>query len=257
MGLINFDNMKNIFVILFIFCTNSLFAQRYKLSEGKGLNYNGLDYIDCWLCLSENKYIMELSRVAGDIVFTTFPSYGYVRKEGNLYYLKDIPTNTEIVLEKDKFANLNIKKGFSFMQKKSFTYEDEAEHDDFSLFDIDVKYAQKKKAVQSIKEKQIPDKLKFKFGEYVNRYVHVFIEENASYTIAYKYFEYLIVISEGKWSTKDGILKLRDSFLDYSFTMLPGEDGKLIAIDFPNDVNEGWVYSFEEERNKYKKIKLE
>lgn len=248
--------MKYIFVILFMFCTNPLFAQRYVLGESKFLNHWTQEYMDCRLYLLDNKYTMKLSLISDDIVFNMFPFYGYVRKEGNLYYLKDIPTNAEIVLEKDKSANFNIKKGFSFMQKKCLTYEDKADSDDFSWFDIDVENDKKKKDVQSVRDKQLPDKLKFRFGEYMNGNVHVSLEENGSYTIAYRFQEYLIVISEGKWSTRNGILKLRDPFLNYSFTMLTSVDKKLIAIDFPNELNEEWIYSFVEEGNEYKKINL-
>lgn len=248
--------MKYIFVILFLFCANPLFAQRYVLGESKFLNHWTQEYMDCRLYLLDNKYTMKLSLISDDIVFNMFPFYGYVRKEGNLYYLKDIPTNAEIVLEKDKSGNFNIKKGFSFMQKKCLTYEDKADSDDFSWFDIDIEYDKKKKYVQSIRDKQLPDKLKFRFGEYMNGNVHVSLEENGSYTIAYRFQEYLIVISEGKWSTKNGILKLRDPFLNFSFTMLTCVDRKLIAIDFPNELNKEWIYSFVEEGNKYKKINL-
>jgi len=38
--------------------------------------------------------------------------------------------------------------------------------------------------------------------------------------------------------------------------MLTSVDKKLIAIDFPNELNEEWMYSFVEEGNKYKKINL-
>lgn len=245
--------MKYIYIILFMFFIGSLFAQQYVLGKGKVLNYWTQEYIDCQLYLLDNKYTMKLSLISDDIVFNMFPLYGYVRKEGNLYYLKDIPTNAEIVLEKDKSANFNIKKGFSFMQNEYFIYEGKADSDDFSWFDIDVEYAKKKKEVQSIRDKPLPDKLKFGFGEYMNGNVRVFLEENGSYTIAYKFQEYLFVISEGRWSTRNGILELRDSFLNYSFTMLISVDRELIAIDFPDELNEERIYSFVEGGNKYKK----
>lgn len=53
--------------------------------------------------------------------------------------------------------------------------------------------------------------------------------------------EYSPIISGGKWSKEGNVLKLYDSFLDYSFTALIGT-GEIIVIDFPNDVNSNYNY---------------
>ena len=48
-----------------------------------------------------------------------------------MYYLQDIPSGANIVLEEINHSNLIVRKGFSFMENELFFYENDAD-DSFS-----------------------------------------------------------------------------------------------------------------------------
>lgn len=242
--------MKNIlsFIILFVICAQNLFAQYYVLGKAKTLNYRTLDYMEYSLYMLENQYYIELTIYTGDINRYMIVSYGSVRESGNLYLLKDIPTNAEIVLEKNEHSNLDIKKGFSFMKDEIFNYEDEANSQDFSeMIDFDSEIVKKKKQFQLLKDKQLSHHITLKPGKYKNSNICISLEENGNYKIVYMFEAYFCLISEGKWSKGGRILKLYDPFLDYSFTALIEVDEKLTVIDFPYEFNSGFTYSLVED----------
>lgn len=236
-------NMKYVFIILFMICTDTLFAQKYIMGEGKTLNYWSQDFFVCRLHIVDNQYCIVFSVLTGDIVRNMFVSYGDVRKKGNLYHLKDIPTSAEIVLEKNKQSNFNIKKGFSFMQNESFIYDGKANSSIISMIDIDSAVIKKKKDLLFIKSKESSNYTTVQPGKYKNGNICLFIEQNCTYKILYIFEEYPCLVSKGKWSKDGNIMELYDPFLDYSLTAMIGVDGELTVIDFPNELNEKLAFS--------------
>lgn len=81
--------------------------------------------------LKDNRYYILLSVGTSELVQNIFPSYGFFHKEGNMYYLQDIPSGANIVLEEINHSNLIVRKGFSFMENELFFYENDAD-DSFS-----------------------------------------------------------------------------------------------------------------------------
>lgn len=94
------------------------------------------------------------------------------------------------------------------------------------IIDIETEYKMKKERDRLHWKKKSSSPLSLKLGVYKN-------ESHLG--------EYSPIISGDKWSKEGNVLKLYDSFLDYSFTALIGA-GEIIVIDFPNDVNSNYNY---------------
>lgn len=172
---------KYILIVVFLICMQTVFAQYYEMGERKVLKTDNCLEVFCELILQKDKYCILFTEGTSELSSSFFVSYGRVRKQGNMYYLKDIPCNTEIMLEANNDKS-------QFVVRKVFL------HNDFL------------------------------------------------YQIHYHLGEYSPIISEGKWSKEGNLLKLYDSFLDYSFTALI-DSNKITVIDFPNDVYYNCNYS--------------
>ena len=128
------------------------------------------------------------------------------------------------------------------MQNEYFIYEGKTNSLVFSMVNIDSEYAKKKKELQLIKNEQLSQYTTVRLGKYKNGNVCFVLKKNSFYEILYMFEEYSCLISEGKWSKEGNLLKLYDSFLDYSFTALI-DTNKIIVIDFPNDIYPNKNYS--------------
>lgn len=121
--------MKNLrckFIVLFLICSGSLFSQTYSLGNQSKWNQLSNVLVSCNLnLLKDNRYYILLSSGTSELVQNMFPSYGFFYKEGNVYYLQDIPSGANIVLEEINHSNLIVRKGFLFMENDvddSFSY---------------------------------------------------------------------------------------------------------------------------------------
>lgn len=109
------------------------------------------------------------------------------------------------------------------------------------IIDIETECKMKKERDRLHWKKKSSCPVSLKLGVYKNESITLSLDNNFLYQIQYHLGEYSPIISEGKWSKEGNVLKLYDSFLDYSFTALIGT-GEIIVIDFPNDVNSNYNY---------------
>ena len=100
-------------------CSGSLFSQTYSLGNQSKWNQLSNVLVSCDLnLLKDNRYYILLSVGTSELV-------------QNMYYLQDIPSGANIVLEEINHSNLIVRKGFSFMENELFFYENDAD-DSFS-----------------------------------------------------------------------------------------------------------------------------
>lgn len=90
---------KYILIVVFLICMQTVFAQYYEMGERKVLKTDNCLEVFCELILQKDKYCILFTEGTSELSSSFFVSYGRVRKQGNMYYLKDIPCNTEIMLE--------------------------------------------------------------------------------------------------------------------------------------------------------------
>lgn len=224
-------------------CIEPVFAQYYEMGERKVLNARNTLEVYCELNLQRDKYFILFTIGTSELSSSFFVSYGFVRKVGNIYYLNDIPCSTEIVLEANHDrSELVIKKGFSFMENQCFLFRGDIIDDELESFiDIEAECKMKKERDRLHWKKKSSCPVSLKLGVYKNESITLSLDNNFLYQIQYHLGEYSPIISGGKWSKEGNVLKLYDSFLDYSFTALIGAD-EIIVIDFPNDVNSNYNY---------------
>ena len=120
--------MKNLrckFIVLFLICSGSLFSQTYSLGNQSKVESLSNVLVSCDLnLLKDNRYYILLPLLEPLGTCTKYiSSYGFFHKEGNMYYLQDIPSGANIVLEEINHSNLIVRKGFSFMENELFFYE--------------------------------------------------------------------------------------------------------------------------------------
>lgn len=233
-----------ILIALFIICIESVFAQYYEMGERKGVNTSSTMEAYCELTLQKDKYFILFTLGTSELSSSFFVSYGFVHKSGNTYYLQDIPCGAEIVVvaNHDK-SELIIRKGFSFMKNEHFLLRGDIIDDELeSVIDIEAEYLRKKERDLYNMNKKSSHPVSLRLGVYKNESITLSLDDDLSYRIQYHWNEYSPIISEGKWSKDGNILKLYDSFLDYSFTALIDSD-EIIVVDFPNDAYPNCCYS--------------
>ena len=91
--------IKYILIAVFSMCIETVLAQYYEMGERKVLNTKNSLEAYCELHLQKDKYCILFTEGTSELSSSFFVSYGRVHKIGNMYYLKDIPCNGEIVLE--------------------------------------------------------------------------------------------------------------------------------------------------------------
>lgn len=241
--------IKYILIIIFFMCMDIAYAQYYEM-EGRQL-LNPQDFSEAYfeLSLQKDKYFILLTEGTSELSFSFFVSYGKVRKVGNIYYLKDIPCNAEIILEASgNQPNLIIKKGFSFMQNKSFIYKGEIIDDVLeSMLDIESEYMKKKERNLHNRKNKISSSLPLRLGVYKNKTITLNLNADFLYQIHYNGEEHSYLISKGKWIKEGNLLKLYDAFGEYLFTALI-DSNKITVFDFPNDVYSNYDYLPVEEK---------
>ncbi len=123
--------IKYILITVFFICTEIVYAQYYEMGKRRLLNARDFSEVYCALYLQKDKYFILLTEGTSELSSNSFVSYGRVHKKDNMYYLKDIPSNAEIILEANEdLSNLVIRKGFSFMQNECFLYQGDIIDDD-------------------------------------------------------------------------------------------------------------------------------
>ena len=237
--------MKNLrckFIVLFLICSGSLFSQTYSLGNQSKWNQLSNVLVSCDLnLLKDNRYYILLSVGTSELVQNIFPSYGFFHKEGNMYYLQDIPSGANIVLEEINHSNLIVRKGFSFMENELFFYENDAD-DSFSYL-LDFKDRCESVRTYSLESK---DKKILKFNlchqGHIEMDLYLYFQIWIfCYKIYYLLDGYSCLLSEGKWSKENNELFLYDPVLEYSFKGL----FNLMALRmtrFPNELNLKWDY---------------
>lgn len=234
---------KYILIVVFFIYMQTVFAQYYEMGERKVLNTSSCLEAYCELILQKDKYCILFTEGTSELSSSFFVSYGQVRKQGNMYYLKDIPCNTEIVLEanNDK-SQFVVRKGFSFMKNERFLYQGDIDDSCEYVVDLDVECRKKIERDLHNRKKESSYPVPLRLGVYKNESITLSLNNDFLYQIHYHLGEYSPIISEGKWSKEGNLLKLYDSFLDYSFTALI-DSNKITVIDFPNDVYYNCNYS--------------
>lgn len=235
--------VKYILIAVFSMYIETIFAQYYEMGERKVLNTKNSPEAYCELHLQKDKYYILFTEGTGELSSSFFVSYGRVHTIGNMYYLKDIPCNAEIVLEanNDK-SEFVVKKGFSFMENERFLCKGETDDTCGYVVDLEVECKNKRERDLHNRKKKSSYPIPFRLGVYKNESITLSLDNNYLYQIHYHLGEYSPIISEGKWSKEGNLLKLYDSFLDYSFTALI-DSNKITVIDFPNDVYPNKNYS--------------
>lgn len=235
--------IKFILITVFLLCIEITYAQYYEMGKRRLLNEKNFTETYCGLYLQEDKYYILLTEGTSELSLNFFVSYGRVHKKGNMYYLKDIPSNAEIILEENKdMSDLIIRKGFSFMQNKHFLYQDDIVEDELeTIIDVESECIRKKEWSLHNKKNKISYTSPLRLGVYENKSITLSLDYDYHYQIHYILGEYSQIISEGKWAKGGNLLKLYDAFLDYSFTALI-DSSKITVIDFPNDVYSDYDY---------------
>ena len=241
--------IKYISIVIFFVYIETAYAQYYEMGKRRLLNTRDFSEAYCELYLQKNKYFILLTEGTSELSSSFFVSYGLVHKKSNVYYLKDIPCNAEIVLEENEDrSDLIIRKGFSFMQNECFLYRGDIIDDDLeSIVDIESKYIIKRKWDLYNKKNKILSLFPLRLGVYENKSITISLDSNYLYQIHYNLGEYSQIVSKGKWIKDGNMLKLYDAFLDYSFTALI-DSCKITVIDFPNDVYTDYDYIPVEEK---------
>ena len=237
--------MKNLrckFIVLFLICSGSLFSQTYSLGNQSKWNQLSNVLVSCDLnLLKDNRYYILLSVGTSELVQNIFPSYGFFHKEGNMYYLQDIPSGANIVLEEINHSNLIVRKGFSFMENELFFYENDAD-DSFSyLLDFKDRCESVRTYSLESKDKKNIEIQPLALGTYRNGFVSLFLDLDFCYKIYYLLDGYSCLLSEGKWSKENNELFFYDPVLEYSFKGFVQSDG-LRMTRFPNELNLKWDY---------------
>ncbi len=200
--------------------------------------------ISCSLyLLKENRFYIDISvNELIDVVFTMFPAYGYFSKKGKLYYLKDISSGAELVLEEIKHSNLLVKKGFCFMENELFHKDEYIYDSDEGALNFDEDVVMSKNREIDFKENKKPEPVPLQLGVYRNGDISLFLEVGFHYKILFSSESPLCLLSEGKWEKEGNVLKLYTPSLDYTFLALISSSGKLKMIRFPNCGYPDWVY---------------
>lgn len=240
---------KYIMILICLIHVELASAQYYEMGKRRLLDSQNFAEAYCGLYLQKDKYYILLTEGTSELSVGFFLSYGWVYKKDNIYYLKDIPSNASIVLELDKNAsNLLIRKGFSFMQNECFLYKEDIIDDELeSIVDIETMSIRKKE--RSLLSKKNPPSFLYplRLGVYKNESITLFLNRDHFYQLSYHFGEYSQIVSNGKWIKEGNLLKLQDTFLDYSFTALV-DSSKITALDFPNDVYLDYDYLPVEEK---------
>ena len=241
--------IKYILITVFFICTEIVYAQYYEMGKRRLLNARDFSEAYCGLYLQKDKYFILLTEGTSELSSSSFVSYGRVCKKDNMYYLKDIPCNAEIVLEASgDMSNLVIRKGFSFMQNERFWYQGDIIDDDLeSMVDIESVYIRKRERNLHKRKHKISSSPPLRLGVYENKSITLSLDSDYLYQIHYKLNEYSQIVSKGKWIKDGNLLKLYDAFLDCSFTALI-DSSKITVIDFPNDVYSDYDYLPVEEK---------
>ena len=214
--------IKYILITVFFICTEIVYAQYYEMGKRRQLNARDFSEAYCGLYLQKDKYFILLTEGTSELSSSSFVSYGRVCKKDNMYYLKDIPCNAEIVLEASgDMSNLVIRKGFSFMQNERFWYQGDIIDDDLeSMVDIESVYIRKRERNLHKRKHKISSSLPLRLGVYENKSITLSLDSDYLYQIHYKLNEYSQIVSKGKWIKDGNLLKLYDAFLNYSYSDL-------------------------------------
>lgn len=226
---------KYILLLIFLVCSDLLSAQCYLLDTVKVIDpidcreaeieLNLLD--SCFYIIYSDSYIEGIESV----VF----SYGRFKVQGNKYYLLDIPSNMDMILEYNRNnTTFKIEKGFSFMQGHKFTYLGDCDEIEVSIVSPHIK-DNKKSDLYKLKNRSDCMSIPLMLGVYENGAVSLYLEYGFQYSIRLNVQNSEWAISDGFWRKNGSKLELYDRFADYCFTALVDTLG-IIAIDFPHEL---------------------
>lgn len=161
-------------------------------------------------------------------------------------YLKDVRSNSTLILQEENDVDLSVKKGFTFMCEKSFIYIDESDSFIYDpILNIPKESEERRVKVKKYLDLTSLDRVPLQLGTYSNGYVYLDINMNFKFKIYYLVEKTVYLLSDGKWKKEGNKLWLYDSSLDYSFLLLIDLDS-LISIHFPNEINESDRYILDE-----------
>lgn len=203
--------------------------------------------LSCYLdIINEYKYCIYFIKGPGDDRLILFLSFGVIQRMNKNLYLKDVRSNSTLILQEENDVDLSVKKGFTFMCEKSFIYIDESDSFIYDpILNIPKESEERRVKVKKYLDLTSLDRVPLQLGTYSNGYVYLDINMNFKFKIYYLVEKTVYLLSDGKWKKEGNKLWLYDSSLDYSFLLLIDLDS-LISIHFPNEINESDRYILDE-----------
>lgn len=230
---------KCILLLILGFCSELLLAQHYELNKMQVVDLLTGQEVLFELHLMDDIYCVEYSDIYSEGGTSFIFSYGRVCIRGNKYYLMDMQSNMDIVLESNKDKSVfKIQKGFSIMQGYEFVYRGDNKDYEDMLNSFVRPYIKSKKSSDFCKlDNDIVHKCTpLELGVYKNNYISLYLGYDFQYSIKFNVDDFEQMISEGSWCKKGNKLELYDRFADHCFTALI-DSCDIKVVDFPNELD--------------------
>lgn len=232
--------VKTFFILLFINLSILTNAQVYVLSSKPVMKQIGSYAIDLSKVnislnlIDSNLYYLDFSVRKDDTENAIILSYGDVSKVGSLYYLTDITSGFQIVLEKKSDERFFVKQGFYFLKGQIFEERGK-------VYTVVMELEQFVKGRDGLKKrmKNYRDDKERGMSYFQPRIYSGECGFNVSFNEDYQYDIFVepslgeyFVISTGSWKRKGNNLILNDLDLNFSFVIWL-KDRKLYRVRFP------------------------
>ncbi len=197
------------------------------------------------LFINGSEYYIDLSYYAtDDIVYSLVLSYGNYITEGSLVKMMDKRFGYEMYM-KSNGNKLEVKKGFSFMNNRCFSYDKLSYKDDIPITNHKDSAALSEERQRYVEKHT--DLLPLPIGLYGSDSPFEYklsLQEQQFYQLSY----FDIILSKGQWKREGNILQLFDTTLNCTFHLLIG-DGVLISKLLPGDDSGGFVLKKKSDNN--------
>ena len=229
--------MKFVLFLILLVCSGRVSAQYYELNKIQVVDILTGQEVLFELNLMDDIYCIEYSDIYSEGGTSFIFSYGRVSICGNKYYLMDMQSNMNIVLESNKDKSVfKIQKGFSIMQGHEFVYSGDKKDYEDMLNSFVRPYIKSKKSSDFCKlDNGFDQCTPLELGVYENNYISLYLGYDFQYSIKFSVYDFEQTISEGSWCKKRNKLELYDQFADHSFTALI-DSCDIKVVDFPNEL---------------------
>lgn len=233
--------IKAFLILLFIDLSIVANAQVYVLSSKPVMKQIGSCTIDLSKVnislnlLDDNLYYLDFSVRKDDTINAIILSYGDVNKVGDFYYLTDITSGFQIILEKKADERFFVKQGFYFL--KGQILEERGK-----VYPVVMEPEQFVKGRDELKKRMTNyrDDKERGMSYFQPRVYSGECGFNVSFNEDYQYEIFVepslgecFVISTGSWKRKGNDLILSDLYLNFSFVIWL-KDRKLYRVRFPS-----------------------